>query len=175
MIRAALDGLYRASALLAALCMAGIALVVLAQITGRLLGFRVPEANEIAGYLVAGSAFLGLAPTLQSGGHIRVNLLLQVMPPWLRRLAEAWALVLAAAVAAYFTWWTLDLVLGSIEFDDRSPGEIGIPLWIPQVALPVGLGACTLALLDNLAALLRGRDPAYAAEEAAGTLPGAGR
>ncbi|PWG62929.1 TRAP transporter small permease [Spiribacter halobius] len=171
-MRIVLDGLYRLAGVLAALCMAGIALVVLAQIAGRGLGFRVPEANEIAGYLVAGSAFLGLAPTLQAGTHIRVNLALQVLPPALRRWVEVWCLLLALAVVGYATWWALDLVIGSFEFDDRSPGELAIPLWIPQCALPLGLGMCAVALLDNLQAALRGQPPAYVEAESAADLPG---
>jgi len=174
-MRTLLDGLYRLSAVLAALCMAGIALVVLAQIAGRGLGFRVPEANEIAGYLVAGSAFLGLAPTLQAGTHIRVNLLLQALPAGARRWVEVWCLLLALGVVGYAGWWALDLVIGSLQFDDRSPGELAIPLWIPQCALPAGLAVCAIALLDSLQAVLRGRAPPYAEAETAGNLPGAGR
>lgn len=171
-MRTLLDGLYRLAGVLAALCMAGIALVVLAQIAGRGLGFRVPEANEIAGYLVAGSAFLGLGPTLQHGTHIRVNLLLQVLPAGVRRWIEVWCLLLALAVVGYAGWWTVDLVVGSIEFQDRSPGELAIPLWIPQSTLPAGLAVCALALLDNLQAVLRGQPPAYATAESGDNPPG---
>jgi nitrate reductase gamma subunit len=40
-----------------------------------------------AGFAMAASAFLGLAPALRSGAHIRVTLLIGFLPPGPRRLA----------------------------------------------------------------------------------------
>ncbi|MDZ7810156.1 MAG: TRAP transporter small permease subunit [Arhodomonas sp.] len=57
----------------AALCLAAIAVLILAQTVGRVLGFSVPSANELAGFCVAASTFLALAHTLNHGGHIRAQ------------------------------------------------------------------------------------------------------
>ncbi len=69
-----LEALYRLSEFLALLLGLFVLGVILAQVVGRLLGFVVPSALELAGFATAGLIFLGLAPTLRAGGHIRVGL-----------------------------------------------------------------------------------------------------
>lgn len=160
-MRTALDRLYLASAALAAFALAAIAVLVLAQTVGRLAGVLVPSANELAGYCVAASAFLGLAPTLNHGAHIRVHVVLQLLPAGVRHGLEAWCLAAGAALAGFAAWWALDLVLGSYRFGDVSPGLLAVPLWIPQLAMALGLVVFTVSLVDNLLRLLRGREPLY--------------
>lgn len=169
-MRSFLDRLYLASGVLAALFMVAIASVVLAQIVGRFLGFLVPSATEIAGFCVAASTFLALAPTLQHGAHIRVTLVLEHLPPRVHRWVEAWCLAGAFGMSLYFTRWIIDLVLGSIRFHDVSPGLLPIPLWIPQLGMAVGLVIFSVCLLDNLIQVLRtGGEPAYRAFEQTGS------
>jgi len=169
-MRKALDRLYFASGILAALFMVLIATVVLAQIVGRMFGFIVPSASEIAGFSVAASSFLALAPTLQHGAHIRVTLILEQLPERVHRWVEVWCLGVAFALSVYATRWLVDLVAGSIRFGDVSQGLLAIPLWIPQAGMTIGLGIFAIALLDNLVAVLfLGHEPAYRAGEQAGS------
>lgn len=168
-MRKFLDGLYLGSGVLAALFMVVIAGVILAKIAGRFLGFLVPSASEIAGFSVAASAFLALAPTLQHGAHIRVTLILETLPRRIHRWVEVWCLATGFALSMYYTRWLIKLVTGSIRFGDVSPGLLAIPLWIPQAAMALGLGIFAIALLDNLfIVLFTGREPAYRAGEQAG-------
>lgn len=168
-MRKFLDGLYLSSGVLAALFMLLIAGVILAKIVGRYLGFLVPSAAEIAGFSVATSAFLALAPTLQHGAHIRVTLVLEHLPQRVHRWVEVWCLASAFALSVYYTRWLINLVVGSIRFGDVSPGLLAIPLWIPQLGMAIGLGVFAVALLDNLIIVLfTGGEPAYRAGEQAG-------
>jgi len=158
----AVDGLYRVCGALAALCLAAICSLILAQIAGRFFAFRVLSANELSGYLVLASTFLALGPTLRYGTHIRVVLVVQRLPAAVRRLVEATALLLAIALACYATWWSIDLVMDSIEYGEVSPGRLSIPLAIPQAAMVLGLGVFVVALCHCLVELVRGQQPAYA-------------
>lgn len=168
-MRKILDGLYLGSGVLAALFMILIVTVILAKIVGRFFGFLVPSASEIAGFSVAASSFLALAPTLQHGAHIRVTLVLEQLPQRAHRWVEVWCLGAAFALSLYYTRWLIKLVTGSIRFGDVSPGLLAIPLWIPQAGMAIGLGVFTIALLDNLVVVLcTGGEPAYRAGEQAG-------
>jgi len=160
-MRRFLDRLYFGSGVLAAAALAAIAVLVLAQTVGRLAGVLVPSANELAGYCVAASAFLGLAPTLNHGAHIRVRLLTQALPESLQRWFEGWCLLLALGLSAYAAWFAVDLVLGSWRYGDVSPGLLAVPLWIPQLGVAAGLLVFTVSLADNFLRLVRGRDPLY--------------
>lgn len=164
-MRRLLGFLYRICETLAALFMAAIALLILAQTIGRQLGFVVPDANELAGYSFAALTFLALAPTLRAGGHIRVSLLISRLPKPLRRGFEVWALGCALGLVLFCTWWTIDLAIGSFRYHDVSPGVLAFPLWIPQAAMAFGLVVMSLCLLESLIDLLRGLPTPYASGE----------
>ncbi|HLQ85871.1 MAG TPA: TRAP transporter small permease [Salinisphaeraceae bacterium] len=169
-MRKLLNGLYIISGVLAALFLVLIAVVVLAQIIGRFFGFIVPSATEIAGFSVATSAFLALAPTLQHGAHIRVTLILEQLPQRIHRWVEVWCLGAALVLSLYYTRWVINLFVNSMRFGDVSPGLLAIPLWIPQLGMAIGLAIFSIALLDNLVIVLfTNREPAYRAGEQAGT------
>lgn len=157
-----LDGLYRLCSALAALCLVAICGLILAQIAGRFLPFRVLSANELSGFLVLASTFLALGPALRFGAHIRVTLVMERFPEPVRRLTEAAALLLAIALAGYATWWCFDLMMDSINYDDVSPGRLAIPLAVPQAGMVLGLGVFVVALCHCLLELIRGDKPAYA-------------
>jgi TRAP-type C4-dicarboxylate transport system permease small subunit len=168
-VRRALDALYAAGAALAALSLLGIFLVMMAQVGLRFLNMQFPGADDISAYLCVATTFFALALTFKQGELIRVGLLLEQLSPGPRRVAEILALSLAAIGCAYAVYWTADDVLFSREIEDVAQGPLPIPLWIPKLAMPAGAGVLLIAVLDELATVLRGNKPAYvvAAEERA--------
>lgn len=160
-MRALLDGLYRFCGILAGFFLVLIAVIILAQIASRELNFTLPSTDDFAGFAMAASAFLGLAPALRSGAHIRVTLLIGFLPPGPRRIAEFGCLITAIALLGYFSWYCVNMTWESYVFNDRSPGVLSFPLWIPQLAMTVGVVVLTIAFVDDLAAVLRGDVPSY--------------
>ncbi|WP_458097280.1 TRAP transporter small permease [Roseomonas sp. WA12] len=169
MIRRGLDALYAAGAAVAALSLLGIFLVMMGQVALRFLNMQFPGADDISAYLCVATTFFALALTFRRGELIRVGLVLERLSPGPRRIAEIVALLFAAAGTAYAVWWTLDDVFFSYEIEDMAQGPLPVPLWIPKLAMPVGAGILLIAILDELATVLRGGRPAYvvAAEERA--------
>lgn len=165
-MRRILDGLYGLCAVLAALCLASITVVILAGAIGRLLGIVVPSANAIAGYLVAASTFLALAPTLRSGGHIRVELFASRLRPRARHILELWCLLWATVLVGYLAWSSLGQVMNSYNFHSVSSGLLAIPMWIPQSSMAFGLAVMTLALVESLIVALCGYAPVYRKDDA---------
>ncbi len=173
-MRKFLDFLYRASGVVAAAFLLAICLVVLAQvganiidviaswITGTPIGLVVPSYAEFAGFFLAASSFLALAYTLRSGSHIRVNLIIQHIGGWPRRLIELVVTAIGTAFSAYFAYFTVGLVVESWQFGDVSSGMVPVALWIPQTAMALGLVILTISLVDSLVEVLRGKEPAYA-------------
>lgn len=166
-MRSTLETLYRISGAVAAVFLALIAALVLAQIVGRIFGVLVPGADDLAGYSLVASSFLALAYTLRSGGHIRVSLLLQRLPEAGRRRAEIAALAVGTAIILYFTWFTIELAWLSWRFGDMSQGVLAIPLWLPQSIMALGLIILAIAFLDELLLVLRGQPASYQKAEAA--------
>lgn len=162
MARRFLDRLYGACGLLACFSLMAIALIILAQIVGRLSGVLIPSADEFAGYAMGASTFLGLAHTLRVNGHIRVTMLLARLAPAAARRAEIGLLALGVATLAYFTGYTIDMAWTSYDFGDVSAGLVAVPLWAPQLGMALGLLLMGVALADDLWQVLRGRRASYA-------------
>lgn len=161
-MRGKLFVLYRGCGVLAALFLVGIAVLLLAQIAGRLIGVLVPSANELAGFSMAAATFLALADTLGSGGHIRVTLLVESLEGRARRRAELWCLAIGFLLTAYFAWFAILMVWESYDFGDVSPGLLPVPLWIPQTGMAIGLVVLGIAFLEELVHVWRGGAPVYA-------------
>ena len=161
-MRPALDLLYDGCGKLAAVGLILIGVFVLVQVLGRLVGMPVPGTDDLAGYAMASSSFLGLAHTFNRGAHVRVTLLLDHLPPARQRYLEITALFAGAVVVGFLLWYTVDLTIESAVFGEVSVGLLPIPTAIPQGFMTLGVTALFIALVDALVLRLRGEVPGYA-------------
>ena len=170
----ALDRLYDAAGVLAALCIlficgvvtAQVALNALARLGGPGLSFTIPGYADLSGYALAAASFLALAHTLRRGAHIRVTLLADRLPAPLRRPVDLLVLALASGLAGYASYWLWMLVAESLRYGDLSPGMIAVPLWVPQIPVAAGLTLLTVALVHTLAERARGAPIPTSGDEA---------
>lgn len=169
-LRRALDLLYLGSGMLAALCLFGIFVVMMAQVLLRQLAIQFPGATDLTGYLCVGAAFLGLAWTFRHGELIRVGLVIERLPVGARRLLELFVLSLAGVIVAYIVWWTWADAMFSLEIREVAQGSVPFLLWVPKLAIPIGAGVLLISILDEWVAVLSHRKPSYvvAAEARAG-------
>jgi TRAP-type C4-dicarboxylate transport system permease small subunit len=166
-LRRFLDRLYAASGAAAAVCLAGIAAVMLAQAGMRSAGLLFRGADDIVAWLCAASAFLALGYTFRHGDLVRVSLIINRLPPRPRHVAEVACLSAAFVVVAYITWASISFAYESWKFGELAQGLVQIPIWIPQLSLVLGALILAVAVLDELIAVLRGDKPSYQlAEEA---------
>ena len=181
-MRAALDRFYRLTQWLSGGCLMAIALLVLAQILGRILdnslklvgmkpaGFVILSLSEICGYLLAAASFLALAGTLKAGAHIRVTMVLGALPEDRRRWLEILAFAAATAFSLFMTWFVCGLAYDSWRNNEISPGLIPIRLVWPQAGMALGLIAMSVALIDELMSVIASGRPTFRAAEDAVTL-----
>lgn len=160
-MRTALDRLYRGTEVLAAICLALVAVMILSQVVGRQLALQIPSADEMAGYFMAASGFLALGPALRRGVHIRVGLIVERLSGRPRRVMELVCLGLGLFLAGFMAWYWARMSWESFDIGEMSQGLLAIPLWLPQAAMGVGLVVLVIALLDDLAAILSGRETSY--------------
>ena len=166
-MRRFLDRLYTGSGILAALCLAGIFVVMLAQSFGREAGIFVRGADDMVAWLCAATAFLALGHTFRHGELVRVGLWLDMLGERGRRLAELFALGVTSAFVAYMLWAVARFVYESWQFNEMAQGLIRIPIWIPQLCLVAGVVIFFVAVLDELVTVLKKQKPTYQlAEEA---------
>ena len=165
-MRSALDRLFHAAGVLAALFMVGTLAMVIVGVAARLLGFNVPGTDSYAGYCMAAAGFLALAHTLKRGEHIRVTLILEHLPPGPQRALELWALGVATLLAALFAYYSVRLSWQSWDFHGVSTGNDATPLWIPQLSMALGAVVLCIAFVDELVLEWRGARLAKLPDEA---------
>ncbi len=164
-MRKLLEWLYTGAGVLAGIFLILIAILSLAQISGRLLGFDAYSFDDFAGFCMAASSFLGLAHTYRRNEHIRVALLIERFHGGTRRALESLCLGASTFLLCFFAWYATDMAWTSHEIHDVSQGLVAVPLWLPQSGMALGLIILALALLDDLLVLLAGGTPSYLVAE----------
>jgi TRAP-type C4-dicarboxylate transport system permease small subunit len=164
-VRRALDLLYTASGALAAVCLAAICALMLAQAFGRGAGILIRGADDIVAWLTAACAFLALGHTFRKGELVRVGLWLDMLGARARGRMEVISLSLTLAFVGYMAWAVTRFVYESWQFNEVAQGLIKIPIWVPQMSFVLGVIIFFVAVADELVAVLAGRKPAYQVAE----------
>jgi TRAP-type C4-dicarboxylate transport system permease small subunit len=160
-LRRFLDRLYAASGALAAVCLASICVLMLAQAIGREFGLLIRVADDLTSWLCAAAAFLALGHTFRHGELVRVGLFIDLLRPAARRWAEIGALLLTAAFISYMNYAVIKFVYESWKFKEVAQGLVKIPIWIPQLCFVIGALIFLVAVLDELLLVLKRKKPNY--------------
>ncbi|MFT4962414.1 MAG: TRAP-type C4-dicarboxylate transport system permease small subunit [Paracoccaceae bacterium] len=153
-LRTALDFLYLASGVMAALCLIAILLLIVVQMVARWTGEVFPGAPDYAGYAMASASFLAFANALNRGAHIRVSILINAVGPRARRWLNIWCFGVGAAISWYFVYYGQKFVYWSWKYNDISQGQDKTALWIPQSVMLFGAVVLAIALTDHLIAVI---------------------
>ena len=142
-------GLAKLSMAVAALGVMAMCLLVTGAVAVRyVFNWPVVWVPEIVGYLMVALVFLALGETMLAGRHIKIDLVVGRLPRRLRNIVELLTLTLSVGVAGFFAWHGANTMLRSLDYGRRDAfGALNMPLWIPQVALPVGLSVLTLVVV----------------------------
>jgi TRAP-type C4-dicarboxylate transport system permease small subunit len=115
-------------------------LVALETMMRKVFNTSLQGVDELGGYLLAASAALAMAVALVSRAHIRIDLLHDFAPRWLRNIlniAAMAALFASAVMLLRMAWIALD---ESILFNSTAQTPWATPLRHPQTAWVVALG-----------------------------------
>ncbi|WP_137179419.1 TRAP transporter large permease subunit [Roseomonas sp. AR75] len=114
-------------------------------------------ATELSTYFLVGAIFLGAAQAHLAEANVRVELLLNALPPAARRdvmLAGAWAGLLVVLIAA---WQSALMVVSDYANDARLFSLLLTPTWMPKAPIAIGLSGLALAMLVEIAQLSSAR------------------
>ena len=152
-LRPYLDRLYLASGIGASFFLILILLLITAQMVARWSGAIITGAPDYTGYSMAAASFLAMPYALNKGAHIRVSLLLNALGRY-RRIGEIWCFGIASYLSVFFAYYAIKSTRESYLFNDISQGQDATAIWIPQVAMCVGLVILAIAFIDHLLSLL---------------------
>jgi TRAP-type C4-dicarboxylate transport system permease small subunit len=111
----------------------------------------LPWSEELARYLMVWIGLMGASLALQEGRHIEVTLLLDRVPPRVRKVLTGIALV----AVVWFLWLILQqgLVLAGNIWLQRSPA-LNLPMVVPYAAIPLGAVFMVIQVLLALGRLV---------------------
>jgi len=129
-------------------------LIIVVEVALRSL-FRcsIIGSDEIACFAVIWSVFFTASIGLKQGIHVRIDIFLNLVPAGVRRFALIVGMAAVTFFSLYLTYSGIFLVREAIQIGDRTVGSLQIPLWLPQLIMPIGgflLVLRSLAQLYNL-------------------------
>ena len=129
--------------------------VTLAQVVFRyVIAAPLPWSEELARYCFVWIVFLGGAVGLSRGIHLGVDLLVNTLPPPLRRAVDALTTILIAAFAVTVIYASLPVL--NMNMFQRSPA-LGIQMSYIYIAIPISMGLIFIICAERLLRYLFGR------------------
>ena len=111
--------------------------------------------DEFGSYLVVAATFLSLATCQAYGGYHELQMVKMRLSPRARAALNVVLYLVCIGATLILLWQYSRLVLTSWTNGDASSTSLRIPLWIPQLSMPLGIAALCLALAKTMFAELR--------------------
>ncbi|MEM7226014.1 MAG: TRAP transporter small permease [Pseudomonadota bacterium] len=123
------------------------------EVVGR-YGFTAPTiwAEELSRFCQVWAVYLGAAYVLRRGHLIRITFVTDRLGRRWRQAAEAFSLLAIMVIAAIALWWGMLITIESLAIGRITTSMLGTPLWMSEIAIPIG---AALLLLQSLALLIR--------------------
>lgn len=155
-----IDRLTGAAATLAAVCLALLPALILAEVAAvTFTGTSLRVSWEYGAFLMAAAFTLGLGWTLNSGGHIRVQILHEALPARVRHLLDLASTLVGFAVSVFLTVALFKLAWSSFVDGSTTFTATATPLAIPQGIVTLGVALLALQLAARAIRLVQCEAP----------------
>lgn len=149
------DGISQACLVIAALSLLCIVAINGANVVARyFFGRAFSWAEELMLFLMILGVFTGAVAVTWRNLHIRIDTLVERLPPAIGRAAMLVAALASIAILAVVTFASFRLVSLLQSMDQRSDA-LNAPSWLPQSFLTIGLGMMALMMLARIVVSLR--------------------
>jgi len=118
----------------------------------------ISYAEEVIVYLVIWAIMMVSSQLVRSDGHVRPDLVLNVVPPRVARWMEVFNCIAAIAFCSALVWYGREIVETAVLIDERSASDLRFPMWIYYSALPAGGLLMLIRYVIRLAGLVARSD-----------------
>ncbi len=129
-----------------------LALVAVDIVTRWLLNFSFEVSDEVGGYMLVVICFVSLSACHVSGSFHEVEFVQARLPPRARSLSQLIFGLMSLAACGLLAWQYVRLELASWRFGDVAPTYLATPLWLPRLAMALGMLALCFSLCRTLIA-----------------------
>jgi len=128
------------------------------NVVGRyIFGRTFIAADEVQIFIMVYIAFLGAAVATWRRLHLRMDVLVQLLPRRAQAALAAAELVLVLVLAAFVLYVSSGYVAQMAGLDARSQNA-GIPMWLPHSAIVLGFGLIAVLAVLQIVQLFRKGD-----------------
>ena len=113
-------------------------------------------------YSLVGATLIGSPYVLLIKGHVNVDLLPHYLSLPARKLLALFASFGGLVFASLLAWKGFELFAEAWQGGWRTETVWELPLWIPYISLPIGIGLLAIQYVADILALLNGRDMPFA-------------
>jgi C4-dicarboxylate transporter, DctQ subunit len=138
---------------IAVFSMATVSLLVFGNVISRYVFSYTPIwSEELSRFLVVTSIFIGVAIGVRKNQHIGVDALIRFMPHKLLVVSEVLLNLIGIVVIGVLVFNSFEFIQHTREFEQLSPA-MRIPMYIPYIAMPVGLSLSIIHFINNIVKL----------------------
>jgi TRAP-type transport system small permease protein len=112
-------------------------------------GFTMLAADELQIYIMVFMTFLGAGVVAWRRKHLRMDVLVNVLPKRVRVVVHTAELVVLIALSA-FVLWQSSFYAWQMHVFGRVSDMAGVPMWIPHGAVAVGFGLIAIVTFVQL-------------------------
>jgi C4-dicarboxylate transporter DctQ subunit len=98
----------------------------------------ISYAEEVIVYLMIWAIMIVSSQLVRTDGHVRPDLVLNVVPPNAARWMEIFNCAAAIVFCGALVWYGRQVVEIALLIDERSSSDLRFPMWIYYAALPAG-------------------------------------
>jgi TRAP-type C4-dicarboxylate transport system permease small subunit len=145
---------------LCAAALGSVAVIICGQVVSRYVFNYTPSwSEELSRYLVVWTIFIGTAVGVRKNIHIGVDAFIRLAPRWMKLTLEVLLNLIGAVVSGVLIWLSVLFIQDTIEYEQLSPA-MQIPMWLPYLAMPVGLSFGVVHFLHDIVKLFAtGEEP----------------
>ena len=154
----ATDGLNRILTTFCALALVLASLILTYSVAVRYLFHEATYwQDEAAVFLIVGATFLSAAHVQARRGHVGIEALVEILPPWANRIRFVLVDVASLAFCCFFAWKSWSLFHEAWVDGQTSSSTWGPPLWIPYSTMAAGMTLVSLQIAMQIISFLTGR------------------
>lgn len=135
---------------IAVITMTTVSVLVFGNVVSR-YGFNYTPiwSEELSRFLIVWSIFIGVAIGVRKNQHIGVDALIRFLPHKLLLASEVLLNLIGVVVIGILIFNSYEFIQHTREYEQLSPA-MRIPMYIPYIAMPVGLSLSIIHFIHNI-------------------------
>jgi TRAP-type C4-dicarboxylate transport system permease small subunit len=131
-----------------------IAVILAYEVTARYI-FRAPTrwTSDVGTTLMMWLTFVAMAETLRTNAMIRITALVGYARPAMRKLSQAFTLLVVGGFAVLAVWLCIGEFIESVATGRRQPTMLQMPEWLAETPIIVGYACLALQAFADLVRL----------------------